>query len=222
MLEAQKQALAVHPPTKIWSSITGELPNFMHTDVNPGPRTSPRCRSSCSSLYLLGLRYSERVNAPLNSFFSFFFSSLSAAIFFVVTLIFLGTSFGSPSTICRSLRLNFRSPVQPLYRILLRDGVSPRYNLRDGVDAAGPVRSRALVELPFVELNPNPVSHVKTLLMTHHSAWGLDVLVLFLRASLPCSARCDPTLPHWNVTGGAVVKLEPPSTSNHWVGLLLR
>ena len=25
-----------------------------------------------------------------------------------------------------------------------------------------------------------------------------------------------------NVTGGAVVKLEPPSTSNHWVGLLLR
>jgi hypothetical protein len=25
-----------------------------------------------------------------------------------------------------------------------------------------------------------------------------------------------------NVTGGAVVKLEPPSTSNHWIGLLLR
>eukprot|EP01050_Picozoa_sp_SAG11_P012876 SAG11_NODE_1462_length_4866_cov_4.910216_4_plen_142_part_00 len=28
-------------------------------------------------------------------------------------------------------------------------------------------------------------------------------------------------MPH-NVTGGAVVKLEPPSTSSHWIGLLLR
>ena len=25
-----------------------------------------------------------------------------------------------------------------------------------------------------------------------------------------------------NVTGGAIVQLDPPSTSNHWIGLLLR
>ena len=43
-----------------------------------------------------------------------FDSPLSAAIFLVVTLIFLGTSAGSPSTACRSLRLKLRSLSFPL------------------------------------------------------------------------------------------------------------